>query len=64
MVHLSRYNKDNGRNLESGKVEKMMYYSIRYVQGHVEVYDSRGEFVFSADTREEAMIELQQLESA
>lgn len=29
-----------------------------YVQGHVEVYDAAGHFLFSADTRQEAMQEL------
>lgn len=41
-----------------------MTYHIRYVQGHVEVYDNRGDFVFSADTREEALTELEELQSA
>ena len=36
----------------------MSEYEIRSVGGHVEVYDHRGEFVFSADTRQEAMEEL------
>ena len=29
-----------------------MEYSIRYVRGHVEVYDAAGIFCFSADTLE------------
>jgi len=33
-------------------------YSIRYVQGHVQVYDVRGNFLFSADTEREAREEL------
>lgn len=31
---------------------------IRYVGGHVEVFTSNGEFLFSADTAREAMEEL------
>lgn len=34
-------------------------YSIRYVQGHVQVYDFRGVFLFSADTEREAREELE-----
>ena len=34
-------------------------YSIRYVQGHVQVYDERGRFLFSADTEREAREELE-----
>lgn len=33
-------------------------YSIRNVQGHVQVYDYRGQFLFSADTEQEAREEL------
>ena len=33
-------------------------YSIRYVYGHVQVYDNRGNFLFSADTEQEAREEL------
>ena len=29
-------------------------YSIRYVSGHVQVYDYKGQFLFSADTEREA----------
>jgi len=31
-----------------------MNVSIRYVRGHVEVYDLRGAFLFSADSEAEA----------
>ena len=34
-------------------------YSIRNVNGHVQVYDIRGNFVFSADTEKEAREELE-----
>ena len=35
-------------------------YSIRYVSGHVQVYDYKGEFLFSADTEREAREELKE----
>lgn len=35
-----------------------MEVTIRFVRGHVEVYDSSGRFLFSADTECEAMEEL------
>jgi len=33
-------------------------YSFVWVNGHVEVYDERGNFCFSADNRREALEEL------
>jgi len=33
-------------------------YTIRYVQGHIHVYDGAGKFLFSADTEREAREEL------
>lgn len=35
-----------------------MDYQFRYVNGHVEVYDQRGDFLFSADNQQEAFAEL------
>lgn len=35
-------------------------YSMRNVQGHVQVYDGRGRFLFSADSEQEAREELEQ----
>ena len=35
-------------------------FELRYVQGHVEVYDARGRFLFSADTVGEARQELEE----
>ena len=35
-------------------------YSIRYVSGHVQVYDYKGQFLFSADTEREAREELKE----
>ena len=37
-------------------------YSIRYVLGHVQVYDCRGNFLFSADNEREAREELEYYE--
>lgn len=34
-------------------------YSMRYVHGHVQVYDYRGNFLFSADSEREAREELE-----
>ena len=33
-------------------------YSVRYVRGHIQVYDYRGNFLFSADTEREAREEM------
>ena len=33
-------------------------YSIRNVRGHIQVYDSKGNFLFSADSEREAREEL------
>lgn len=35
-------------------------YSIRYVSGHIQVYDNQGSFLFSADTEREAREELKE----
>ncbi len=35
-----------------------MGYELRYVRGHVEVFDAAGRFCFSADTEREAREEL------
>ena len=37
-----------------------MNYSFIAVSGHIEVYDERGNFLFSADTRHEAWEEIAQ----
>lgn len=39
----------------------MVMYSMRYVGGHVQVYDLKGRFLFSADTEREAREELKEL---
>lgn len=46
----NRYNKKKG--------EPNMGYSIEYVNGHIEVYDENGAFLFSADNKQEALEEL------
>lgn len=38
----------------------MERFDMRYVRGHVEVFDWRGEFCFSADSMAEAMEELRE----
>ena len=40
----------------------MTMYTIRYVRGHIQVYDNRGNFLFSADNEREAREELQEYE--
>ena len=37
-------------------------YSMRYVHGHVQVYDQNGKFLFSADSEREAREELESYE--
>ncbi len=39
-------------------------FELRYVGGHVEVYDASGEFCFSADTAAEARDELREMTKA
>ena len=39
-------------------------FELRYVRGHVEVYDASGAFCFSADTWSEAQEELRELDDA
>ncbi len=46
------------RSEKTGKERQGMDYKIVYVMGHVEVYDSHGEFLFSADTEAEALEDL------
>ena len=42
----------------------MENFDLRYVMGHVEVYDAAGRFCFSADNMAEAMAELREERSA
>ena len=35
-------------------------YSMRYVMGHIQVYDQKGNFLFSADNEREAREELEE----
>ena len=37
-------------------------YSIKYIRGHVQVYDRKGNFLFSADSEREAREELEDYE--
>ena len=40
--------------------EWMIVYSMKYVHGHVQVYDYRGNFLFSADNEREAREEMKE----
>lgn len=42
----------------------MAMYSMRYVRGHIQVYDYRGNFLFSADSEREAREELMEYEES
>ena len=35
-------------------------FTLRYVHGHIQVYDYQGKFLFSADTEREAREELEE----
>ena len=37
----------------------MTMYTMRYVRGHIQVYDDRGNFLFSADNEREVREELE-----
>ena len=39
-------------------------FTMRYVQGHINVYDVKGAFLFSADTEWEARKELEEYEKS
>lgn len=41
-----------------------MNYKIRHAQGHIEVLDEQGNFIFSADSEYEAQCELRAIEAA
>lgn len=38
----------------------MAMYAMQYVHGHIQVYDSNGKFLFSADSEREAREELKE----
>lgn len=42
----------------------MTMYSMRYVMGHIQVYDENGKFLFSADNEREAREELMDYEES
>lgn len=42
----------------------MAMYTMRNVQGHIQVYDMRGNFLFSADTEREVREELRNYEES
>lgn len=39
-------------------------FSIRYIHGHIMVYDKNGKFLFSADNEREAQEELEEYEES
>jgi len=39
-------------------------YTIKNVRGHIQVYDYKGKFLFSADTEQEAREELEEYEES
>lgn len=39
-------------------------YSMRYMYGHIQVYDNKGNFLFSADNEREAREELEAYEES
>ena len=46
---------------DTGKERQTMEFELRYVNGHIEVYDAAGLFRFSADSRGEALAELEDM---
>ena len=42
------------------KERSMAMFTMRYIHGHVQVYDMRGNFLFSADNEREAREELEE----
>ena len=54
MVHILCYTMVTNKEAE----DRIMY-EFRNVRGHVEVYDNRGQFLFSADNEKEAREELE-----
>ena len=39
-------------------------YSVRYIRGHIQVYDHKGNFLFSADSEQEVREELKDHEES
>ena len=39
----------------------MVMYSVKYIRGHIQVFDARGRFLFSADNEREAREELREI---
>ena len=46
------------------KERLMAMYQMKYVRGHIQVYDNRGNFLFSADSEREAREELMEYEES
>ena len=58
MVLAILYNGSITKLNQTGKAVHIMTQQFRYVAGHIEVYSEYGEFLFSADTMQEAWEEL------
>ena len=58
MVLAILYNGSITKLNQTGKAVHIMTRQFRYVAGHIEVYSEYGEFLFSADTMQEAWKEL------
>ena len=58
MVLAILYNGSITKLNQPGKAVHIMTQQFRYVAGHIEVYSEYGEFLFSADTMQEAWEEL------
>ena len=58
MVLAILYNGSITKLNQTGKAVHIMTQQFRYVAGHIEVYSEYGEFLFSADTMQEAREEL------
>ena len=59
---------NNGHNIRYNVVKQiervMTMYTIKNVMGHVQVYDHKGQFLFSADNEKEAREELEEYEES
>ncbi len=48
----------NGYHLAIKRIKVMAMYTIRNIRGHIQVYDAKGNFLFSADNERELREEL------
>ena len=57
-----KVSKEANQSSPNDRRRMMMSVEIRYIRGHVEVFDQFGDFMFSADTTSEAWEELREWE--